>query len=212
MRLLAATSPEARGRITGAGEVVGVISVEGTVALISVGGLSAGGLAVVPYLLLRRWLPQGYLGGLGYGVLLLLLVGARLDPLRPDNIDFVVLGPDWLALLSFAALAIAFGVLLTALAARFGRSLPLLPTPLRPGDFRILLRYWLSARRRGGPAGRRAAGGRRGCGPHRPPAAARPGVLVVARALIAGRITLVVVAVVSVPSFVTAVDTILHAS
>ncbi|MDQ3456029.1 MAG: hypothetical protein M3513_11345 [Actinomycetota bacterium] len=30
--------------------------------------------------------------------------------------------------------------------------------------------------------------------------------------LIAGRITLVVVAVVSVPSFVTAVDTILHAS
>jgi len=87
---------------------------------------------VVPYLLLRRWLPQGYLGGLAYGVLLLLLVGARLDPLRPDNIDFVVLGPDWLALLSFAALAIAFGVLLTALAARFGRSLPLLPTPLSP--------------------------------------------------------------------------------
>ncbi len=94
MRLLAATSPEARGRITEAGEVVGVISVEGTVALIIFGGLFAGGLAVAPYLLLRRWLQQGYLGGLGYGVLLLLLVGARLDPLRPDNIDFVVLGPD----------------------------------------------------------------------------------------------------------------------
>jgi len=211
MRLLAATSPEARGRITGAGEVVGVISVEGTVALISVGGLFAGGLAVVPYLL-RRWLPQGYLGGLAYGVLLLLLVGARLDPLRPDNIDFVVLGPDWLALLSFAALAIAFGVLLTALAARFGRSLPLLPTPLSPatsgscsaiGSLLVVAAVPLAAVLLA--VGVAAVH----IGPRLPPGRAfspSRGLL------IAGRITLVVVAVVSVPSFVTAVDTILHAS
>ncbi|MBA3524711.1 MAG: hypothetical protein H0T85_09215 [Geodermatophilaceae bacterium] len=213
MRLLAATSPEARGRITDAGEVVGDISVDGTIGLIVFGGVFAGVLCVVPYLLLRRWLPPGYLGGASFGLLALLLVGTRRDPLRPDNVDFTILGPDWAALLTFAALAVAFGVLMAALAARFGRSLPLLATPLRATDRRTLLRYWpllvlvallpLAAivlvvgvvAVLVGPL----LPATDGSGPSR-------------RLVLAGRIALAFVVLVSLPTFVSDVDTILRAS
>jgi hypothetical protein len=127
MRLLAVTAgPAAQGRITEAEEVVGRISVDGTLRFVVFIGLFAG-LATGPlYLLLRRWLPAGRAGGLAYGALLLVLAGTRIDPLRPGNPDFDLVGPGWLSVLAFTVLALFHGALIAALAARVSRALPLL--------------------------------------------------------------------------------------
>ena len=75
---------------------------------------------------MRRWLPGGRLGGLTYGVLLLVLAGTRLEPLRADNPDFDIVGPGWLSVVVFTAVVIGHGMLVAALAGRFSRALPLL--------------------------------------------------------------------------------------
>lgn len=212
MRLLAAASPDAHGRITEAAEVVGVISVEGTIALVVFGGLPAGVLSVILFLVIRRWLPSGYVGGFCFGLLLLLLVSTRLDPLRPDNFDFRIVGPGWLALSTFGVLIVADGMLVAALVGRYSRSLPLLATPPRTNDRRTVARYWplvlLVALL---PFAIVAlAGG----------VAVVLGSLVLrtmpwlrsSRVILAGRALLVVAALVSLPSFVRAASTILSAS
>lgn len=124
MRLLAATSPQAQGRITEAREVVGVISVNGTLSLFLFGGL-VGGVAVgILYVLFHR-ARSGLLGGALFGVVLLVAFSTRVDPLRPDNVDFDIVGPGWLAVTVFALLAVATGVFVAATAARLSRALPL---------------------------------------------------------------------------------------
>ena len=127
MRLLALTSPEAEGSITEAGEVVGEISLDGTLGFIVFAGLPAGFLSGVLYALLRPVLPRGRAGGAALGVLLLVLAGTRIEPLRADNLDFKILGPAWLAVLAFTVLALFQGLLTAALAERI--SAP--PAPLR---------------------------------------------------------------------------------
>jgi hypothetical protein len=52
------------------------------------------------------------------GLLLLLVAGTTIDPLRPDNLDFAILGPDWLAVLAFASLAVFQGLVVTAVGER----------------------------------------------------------------------------------------------
>jgi hypothetical protein len=127
MRLLAVTAgPAAQGRITEAEEVVGRITVDGTIGFILFTGVFAGLSTGLLYLLVRRWLPDGRAGGLVYGALLLVLAGTRLDPLRPGNPDFDLVGPGWLAVAAFTALAVFHGVLVAALAARISRGVPLL--------------------------------------------------------------------------------------
>jgi len=212
MRLLAATSPDAQGRITEAAEVVGVISIPGTIALFIFGGLPAGVLSVLLYLVIRRWLPSGYLGGFCFGLLLLLLASTRLDPLRPGNFDFRIVGPGWLSLSTFGLLIVLHGMLVAALVARYSQSLPLLATPLRANDRRTIPRYWplllvlvliplvILA----------LVGG----------VAVAVGSLLVRntmwwhsrRLILAGRLLLVAAALVSLPSFVSAANTILSAS
>jgi hypothetical protein len=68
MRLLAVTAgADAQGRVTEAEEIVGRISVDGTLGFVVFTGLFVG-LATGPfYLLVRRWLPAGRAGGLAYG-------------------------------------------------------------------------------------------------------------------------------------------------
>lgn len=132
MRLLAVTAgPAAQGRITEAEEVVGRITVDGTIGFVVFTGLFGGLATGFLYLLVRRWLPEGRAGGLVYGALLLVLAATRLDPLRPGNPDFDLVGPGWLSVTAFTALAVFHGVLLAALAARLSRAVPLLGT--RPG-------------------------------------------------------------------------------
>ena len=67
MRLLAVTAgPGARGGITEAGQVVGRISVDGTIGFIVFTALFLGLTSGVLYLLLRPWLPVGRMGGIVY--------------------------------------------------------------------------------------------------------------------------------------------------
>ena len=137
MRLLAATAGDAaQGRITEAEEVVGEITAGGTISFMVFTGLIFGASSGVLYVLIRRWLPRGRLGGVAYGGLLLLVAATRIEPLRSDNPDFDIVGPAWLALLVFGTIVVAHGMLVAALAGRYSRALPVLSR--RP---RALARY-----------------------------------------------------------------------
>ena len=127
MRLLAVTSPDAaQGRVTEAKEIVGEITIGGTIGFVVFTGLFFGLASALLYLLVRRWLPAGRLGGLAFGALLLVVAGTRIEPLRTDNPDFDIVGPSWVALLAFGVVVVLHGVVLAALAARYSTTLPLL--------------------------------------------------------------------------------------
>ena len=127
MRLLAVTAgSEAQGVITEADQTVGEITLGGTLGFIAFFGLAVGSLLAFVYMLIRRWLPRGRASGASFGVLVLLVLATRADPLRPENPDFTLVGPDWLAVLAFSAIVIGYGMLLAAIVGRFSRFLPLL--------------------------------------------------------------------------------------
>lgn len=127
MRLLAATAGEAaQGRVTEADQVVGRISAGGTVDFVVFTALFFGPATGAAYMVLRRWLPPGRLGGLAIGALLLVVASTRIEPLRGDNPDFDIVGPGWVSILVFGALVLGHGMLVAALAARYSRALPLL--------------------------------------------------------------------------------------
>ncbi|ABK01456.1 hypothetical protein Arth_0055 [Arthrobacter sp. FB24] len=126
MRILAATSPaSAQGRLTEAQANVGFPTIEGSIALLFFGGLPAGFAAAFIYLFIRRWLPAGRWAGPTLGVLLLLVFGASVDPLRAENIDFAIVGPGWLSVILFSALAVLHGAVVAAVAGAFSQRLPL---------------------------------------------------------------------------------------
>jgi hypothetical protein len=123
MRLLAATSPEAQGRITDAGEVVGEITLSGTIGFFVFVGLPFGLGVGIAYALVSWLLPRGVLGGAVLGALLLVVLGSALDPLREANPDFDILGPGWLSVLTFVAMALLTGMVTAPVAGRVGRAL-----------------------------------------------------------------------------------------
>ena len=126
MRLLAITSQESHGLITEAGATIGEITAGGTLGFFLFVGVPAGLLSALLYVLVGSLLPRGRAGGVALGLVLLLLAGVRLEPLRADNIDFDLVGPDWLAVLSFSALAVFQGMVMWALAGRMDlRPLPI---------------------------------------------------------------------------------------
>lgn len=130
MRLLAATAGDgAQGRTTEAEEIVGRITTGGSIGFIVFTGLFFGLATGALYMVIRRWLPPGRLGGLAYGMLLLVVAAPRIDPLRADNPDFGIVGPGWVAVVVFSALVLVHGMLVAALAGRYSRSLP--PPSLR---------------------------------------------------------------------------------
>lgn len=125
MRLLAATAGDAaQGRETEADEIVGQISTGGTVGFIVFAALVFGLATGVLYMLIRRWLPGGRLGGLVYGGLLLVVLATRYEPLRADNPDFDIVGPGWVAATAFGTLVVMHGMLVAALAGRYSSALP----------------------------------------------------------------------------------------
>jgi hypothetical protein len=124
MRLLAATSPDARGMITEAQEVVGDISVDGTLALMIFGGILAGLGGGIVYALLHRALPHGVPGGLVFGLVLLVTVATRLDPLRSSNPDFDIVGLGWLAVTVFGVVILLGAGFGAAAAGWLSRVLP----------------------------------------------------------------------------------------
>ena len=125
MRLLAVTSGDrAQGRLTEAREVVGAIDLGGTLGLYVFGGILPGLISGGLYVVCRRLLPAGRLGGIAFGVLHLVLAATRIDPLRPDNPDFDVLGPGWLSVLAFGVAAVVHGMAVVALANRYSALVP----------------------------------------------------------------------------------------
>lgn len=141
MRLLAATSGDAaQGRITEADEIVGKITAGGTIGFVIFVGILGGVSTAVLYLVVRRFLPAGWLGGIVFGLGLLVVFGTTIDPLRDQNPDFDLVGPGWLAVVVFIVLAVALGVTVAGLAARLSTWLPL-PSANR----RVLLRYAVPA-------------------------------------------------------------------
>jgi hypothetical protein len=129
MRLLAATSPAAEFSLTEAGETVGEITAGGTAGFIVFVGLPAGFISAVLYALVRPVLPEGRAGGVILGLLLLLLAGTTIDPLRPDNPDFLIVGPDWLSVLAFMSLAVFNGLVVAAVGERLDRRVELTGRP-----------------------------------------------------------------------------------
>jgi hypothetical protein len=125
MRLLAVTTgDDAQGRLTEAEEVVGSIDVGGTIGLIVFGGILPGLLSGAIYVVFRRWLPSGRLGGVVFGALHLVIAATRIDPLRPDNPDFDLLGPGWLAVAAFGLAAVVHGMAVVAIANRYSHHFP----------------------------------------------------------------------------------------
>jgi hypothetical protein len=126
MRLLAVTADEAaQGRITEAEEVVGRVSVDGTLGLIIFAGLFGALLLALVAAVLRPWLPAGRLGAVCVAGALLLTSATRTDPLRPDNPDFDLVGPGWVAVVAFTALVLVSALAFDAIASRTARALPL---------------------------------------------------------------------------------------
>jgi hypothetical protein len=135
MRLLAVTGgDDAQGRITEAEEVVGAISLDGTIGLVLFGGVLPGLISGVIYVVLRRLLPVGWLGGVAFGALHLLVAATRLDPLRPDNRDFDLVGPGWLSLTVFGLAAVVHGMAVVAFVDRYSHDLPPSAAPASGAD------------------------------------------------------------------------------
>jgi hypothetical protein len=124
MRLLAVASPEAAGRLTDAQAVVGEVSVGGTIAFFLFGALPAAAGSTALYLLLHRVLPGGWWRPVSLAGLLLLLFSVRVDPLRPDNIDFAILGPGWLSVATFGLLALLQAAVVVGVTGACSRRIP----------------------------------------------------------------------------------------
>ncbi|MBW3580462.1 MAG: hypothetical protein KY431_05435 [Actinobacteria bacterium] len=125
MRLLAVTAGDAaQGRITEADEVVGTIDFGGTLGLYLFGGVFPGLLSGAVYVVFRPLLPSGGLGGVVFGLLHLVIAATRVDPLRPENPDFDIVGPGWLSVVTFSLAVVLHGMAVAAFANRYSTTLP----------------------------------------------------------------------------------------
>ena len=116
MRLSALAAPEARGALTDNGNVVGEITLAGTVALMLFAGVGSAILGAGAFTLLRPWLPSGtVVRGLAFGGFLLAFLGSAV--VDPANADFVVLGDRALIVGLFSALFLAFGLVASGMLA-----------------------------------------------------------------------------------------------
>lgn len=124
MRILAATSGDSsQGLVTEAHEIVGEITMAGSIGFVVFNGIFFGMIGGIGYPLVRRWLPSpSWLGGFFYGIALLGL--APLDALNPDNTDFSILRPSWLAVLLVCCLFPLYGMTVASVAERLDRSWP----------------------------------------------------------------------------------------
>lgn len=131
MRILGATSgDDAQGKLTDAEERVGEVTFDGTLGFIVFVGVFGGLVCAFGYLLVRSWLPStAWQAGLVVGLVALGTIGVA-DPLSPDNSDFTILDPLWLAVGLLAGTALLFGVTFTAIVARVEPALP--PVAWRP--------------------------------------------------------------------------------
>lgn len=118
MRILGATSGNAQGLLTDADEIVGEITFGGSFAFLVFVGLGGGIVSAAGYLFIRTWLPaKAGSAGLIFGILVIGTLGVS-DALAPENVDFAILRPLWLAVLLLVATGFLFATTFTAIAAR----------------------------------------------------------------------------------------------
>jgi hypothetical protein len=123
MRLLAIADPDAQGTLTENGNVVGDITVAGTLALLVFVGIPLGLAAGLIVFAVRRWLASGQpWRSLALATVLLALLGGTV--IDPHNIDFRLLEPAGLAVALFGLLFVAAGFWLPLLADRWGPGVP----------------------------------------------------------------------------------------
>jgi hypothetical protein len=124
MRVTALTAGEAdQGRITDADEVVGVISFDGTMFLVVAFGIGVGLFGGMLYAGARPWLRGfGLWKGVAFGSLLLASLGWTV--IERDNFDFHRFGVATLNVSMFAAIFMAFGVLVALVYELLDRRLP----------------------------------------------------------------------------------------
>ena len=123
MRLLAVTSPGAQGVLTEADQVVGDITLSGTVGFFVFAGLPFGVVVGIGYALTSFILPRGLLGGALFGAATLVVFGGAIDPLRGENRDFDILGPGWLAVTAFSVMSVLTGMVTASVAGRLAAAL-----------------------------------------------------------------------------------------
>lgn len=121
MRILAATSGSAQGLLTEADETVGEITSSGTIGFLIFVGLGGGIICAAGYLFVRSWLPaKAGTAGLLFGILVIGTLGVS-DAMSPNNVDFSILSPLWLAILLLLATGFLFATTFTAIAARLDK-------------------------------------------------------------------------------------------
>ncbi len=121
MRILGATSADAQGRKTDAGFIVGEITSGGMFFFVIFVGLFGGIAATLAYLIFRSWLPaKAWSAGLVFAMLAIGTLGVN-DALSPDNHDFQILTPKWLAVALVVGTGLLFALTFTSLAARLDR-------------------------------------------------------------------------------------------
>ena len=123
MMLAARLNPEATGRFTENGELIGAFTVQGSLALLFFGGLGAGMAAGLVWVVISPWLPRSNRRRwLLAGPLAVALAGSLL--IRSENRDFTVLGNDLPIILMFLALAGFIGIGTSLLDTALDRRLP----------------------------------------------------------------------------------------
>jgi hypothetical protein len=126
MRLAAAMNPAATGLRTENGELIGEITVNGTVALLLFGGLLSGLVGSVVWIAVRAWIPgAGMRRALLAAPIAAAVAGVAL--VRSDSRDFAILRSDFAIAAMLLALVGAFGFCVALLDERLDRRLP------RPG-------------------------------------------------------------------------------
>lgn len=118
MRVLAATSGDsAQGALTDAEEIVGEITLGGTIGFIIFVGLGAGVVATFILLVTRPWLNVGgAVAGVVSGLTPLVILGGT--DFSSENRDFSILSPTWLAVGLIVGGTALFGAALGSVAAR----------------------------------------------------------------------------------------------
>lgn len=123
MSAAAVLNPDAAGLFTENGEVVGRFTVQGTLALITFGGLSASALGAVVWVVVSPWLPSNGTRR----VLLMLPVAVAVGSfllIESTNPDFLILGPKPVILALLLCLVALNGAAIAWFDAALERRLP----------------------------------------------------------------------------------------
>jgi len=156
MRITAIMATDAeQGALTDAGERVGDITFEGTLALIFFGGIFSGVLGGFVFAATSRWFRDaGRATGVLFGVFLLATLGWGV--IEGDNFDFATFGAVTANLAMFAAIFLLFGVLVAPLYDWIRSSFP--RPSLTVGGLAVLPAYALGLLMTAGLLGAVAAG------------------------------------------------------